>query len=56
MTTDYITYLDPDNEAINDGYAKLYQEIIKNDVDMVIGKMLKITNKVLDFKPDATGL
>jgi glycosyltransferase involved in cell wall biosynthesis len=49
-TTDYITYLDPDNEAINDGYAKLYQEIIKNDVDMVIGKMLKITNKVLDFK------
>ncbi|NLD20425.1 MAG: glycosyltransferase [Clostridiales bacterium] len=34
----YVTYLDPDNEAIGDGYAQLY-EILKNKetVDMAFG-------------------
>lgn len=41
-TTDYITFLDPDNEAVNDGYAKLYKELTTNNVDMVVGNMLKV--------------
>jgi glycosyltransferase involved in cell wall biosynthesis len=45
-TTEYITFLDPDNEAVNDGYRKLYDVLISNDVDMVIGNMLKV-----DLKP-----
>ncbi|WP_204107734.1 glycosyltransferase [Clostridium baratii] len=44
-TTDYITFLDPDNEAVNNGYFKLYNEITTNTYDMVIGNMLKITDK-----------
>lgn len=44
-TTDYITFLDPDNEAVSDGYFKLYNEITKNNYDMVVGNMLKITDK-----------
>ena len=44
-TTDYITFLDPDNEAVNDGYAKLYKEIVSSDYDMVLGNMLKAGNK-----------
>lgn len=36
----YITYLDPDNEAINDGYAKLYEKMKKGDADMVFGAIL----------------
>ncbi|NMH67665.1 glycosyltransferase [Bacillus sp. RO3] len=41
----YVTYLDPDNEAINDGYAKLL-EIITSDkkLDMVVGNIIKIDN------------
>jgi glycosyltransferase involved in cell wall biosynthesis len=44
-TTDYITYLDPDNEAVNDGYASLL-EVLKKDegLDMVIGNMDKLDN------------
>lgn len=45
-TTEYITFLDPDNEAVNDGYRKLYETLISNEVDMVIGNMLKV-----DLKP-----
>ena len=33
----YVTYLDPDNEAISDGYAKLYEKIQQTDVDMAFG-------------------
>lgn len=38
----FITYLDPDNEAVNDGYAKLYYEIANNDYDIVIGNMMRL--------------
>lgn len=48
-TTMYITFLDPDNEAIEDGYAKLYQEISKNDVDLVIGNMKKVAMQESNF-------
>ena len=33
----YITYLDPDNEVINDGYCKLYEKLISTDADMAFG-------------------
>lgn len=36
-TSDYITYLDPDNEVINDGYYKLYKQVENNDFDIVLG-------------------
>lgn len=39
-TTDYITYLDPDNEAYDDNYKKLYDEISSNSLDMVVGNIL----------------
>lgn len=48
-TAPYVTYLDPDNEAINDGYAALLKEIEQGDYDFVVGNMLKITDKVLNF-------
>lgn len=36
-TCDYITYLDPDNEAINDGYYKLYKELDNGYFDIILG-------------------
>lgn len=49
-TTDYITFLDPDNEAINDAYARMYDKLSVNvdlkPIDLVIGNMLKCTDKV----------
>ncbi|WP_088368991.1 glycosyltransferase [Mammaliicoccus fleurettii] len=45
-STKYITYLDPDNEATGDGYATLLEEIeTNNDVDMVVGNIIKEDNK-----------
>lgn len=38
-TAPYVTYLDPDNEAIADGYAYLYHDIHKYGYDMIIGNM-----------------
>ena len=38
-TAPYITYLDPDNEAIADGYTYLYYDIQKYGYDMIIGNM-----------------
>ncbi|MGJ7910847.1 glycosyltransferase [Neobacillus sp. LXY-1] len=48
-TAPYITYLDPDNEAINDGYYHLYQEITKKNYDMVVGNMTKWDTKASKF-------
>lgn len=45
-STPYITYLDPDNEAIGDGYKYLYDQLQKNkQLDMVVGNILKEDNK-----------
>ncbi|TDM50810.1 glycosyltransferase [Macrococcoides goetzii] len=45
-STDFITYLDPDNEAIGDGYKFLYDQLQKNPhIDMVVGNILKEDNK-----------
>lgn len=44
-TTNYITYLDPDNEAVNNGYHLLLNELLADpELDMVIGSMLKLDN------------
>jgi glycosyltransferase involved in cell wall biosynthesis len=48
-TAPYITYLDPDNEAINDGYAELYKQLNKGNFDMVVGNMLRIDTKPVNF-------
>lgn len=45
-TTKYITYLDPDNEAYGDGYAKLYNEISSNDYDLVIGEIIFKSSRI----------
>ncbi|MET3196741.1 glycosyltransferase family 2 protein [Bacillus sp. OAE603] len=45
MTTDYVIYLDPDNEAVCDGYAKLYKEITTNDVDLVVGNIYRVSDR-----------
>lgn len=44
--TNLITYLDPDNEAVNDGYALLLKEIQnKPELDLVVGDIIKIDTK-----------
>lgn len=48
-TAPYITYLDPDNEAVNDGYAKLYNELDNDSYDLVIGNMIRLDNQRLEF-------
>ncbi|WP_226670839.1 glycosyltransferase [Metabacillus litoralis] len=50
-STEYVTYLDPDNEAINDGYTKLYQSICHSDVDVVIGNIIKVdtNDRLVDY-------
>ena len=40
-TTEYITYLDPDNEATGDGYHYLLNLIQEQNVDMVVGNIIK---------------
>lgn len=42
----YITYLDPDNEAINDGYAVLLEDIKKNNVDIAFGTIYKVSDTI----------
>jgi len=44
-TTDYITFLDPDNEAVNDGYAELYKEIEGNKFDFVVGNIYRVSDR-----------
>lgn len=46
---EYVTYLDPDNEAINDGYWNLYKELQENSYDMVVGNMVRLDDKELLF-------
>ncbi|SFK18349.1 Spore maturation protein CgeB [Halobacillus dabanensis] len=45
-TAPYVTYLDPDNEAVNDGYAELYSMMKQDDeLDIVMGNMIKLDNE-----------
>lgn len=43
-TTDLITYLDPDNEACGDGYSQMLDIMEKQQVDMVVGNIIKEDN------------
>lgn len=43
---EYVTYLDPDNEAINDGYARLLEVLEQNNVDLAFGTILKVSDTV----------
>jgi len=38
---DYVTYLDPDNEALNDAYVKLLHTVIEAGVDFAVGDMTR---------------
>ncbi|WP_374017408.1 glycosyltransferase family 2 protein [Paenibacillus thiaminolyticus] len=49
-TSEYITFLDPDNEAVNDGYAKLLNEIDGSDYDFVVGHIKKVTDKTVTIR------
>jgi len=45
-TTDLITYLDPDNEAVDDGYSILLNEIHSDsELDMVVGNIIREDNE-----------
>jgi len=48
-TTNYITFLDPDNEAVNDGYYELYKILSENDYDLVVGDIKKLDTKTSNF-------
>ncbi|MDO5521888.1 MAG: glycosyltransferase [bacterium] len=48
-TSQYVSYLDPDNEAINDGYYKLYLAIKDSEYDMVMGNIV-VNNGFGSFK------
>lgn len=41
----FITYLDPDNEAVGDGYAELLDLVRRTGVDFAIGNMLKLSTR-----------
>ena len=43
--TKYITFLDPDNEAICDGYAVLLDAAKKGGYDLTVGNIIKYTTK-----------
>lgn len=45
-SAEHITYLDPDNEAVNDGYAYLLKEIENSDYDFVFGYCTRIKDAV----------
>lgn len=40
-TAPYITFLDPDNEAVCDGYARLYKDAVNSGCDLELGNMYK---------------
>lgn len=42
VKTKYMTFLDPDNEAIGDGYSSLLKSLINNEsIDMTLGNVIK---------------
>ncbi|WP_210604455.1 glycosyltransferase [Brevibacterium oceani] len=43
--TPYVTYLDPDNEQTNDGYALLLEMVDEHGFDFAIGNMVRFKDK-----------
>lgn len=48
-TAPWITYLDPDNEAVCDGYAKLVELAIGKSLDFALGDMLMYSDRTKLF-------
>ncbi|WP_313428717.1 glycosyltransferase [Siminovitchia terrae] len=48
-TANYIAYLDPDNEAIHDGYDHLYKEVQGGRYDMAVGNMVRLAHDEMLF-------
>ena len=50
-TAKYVTFLDPDNEAVLDGYARLYDVAIQENADLVMGNMYKcdVENRLANY-------
>lgn len=46
----YVTYLDPDNEAVFDGYASLYKKITKKHPAFIVGYMEILELRQYDYK------
>ena len=46
-TAEYVTYLDPDNEAINDGYARLFSICVEGGYDIVVGDIRRVSTTAL---------
>jgi glycosyltransferase involved in cell wall biosynthesis len=46
-TTDWLVYLDPDDEMINDGFAKLYKKVSNTDLNIAIGEKQTLRNEKL---------
>ncbi|PVE15870.1 glycosyltransferase [Arthrobacter sp. Bz4] len=42
---EWVTYLDPDNEAVNDGYSKLVALASERKLEFAIGDMVKLTDR-----------
>ncbi|EPE62401.1 glycosyl transferase 2 family protein [Exiguobacterium sp. S17] len=57
-TTPFIAFLDPDNEAVNDGYAELFRIMEDDSLDLAVGSMLKLAKReamieLNDLEPDS---
>ncbi|MDO5617799.1 glycosyltransferase [Kocuria sp.] len=52
-TAPFVTYLDPDNEALGDGFAHLLEIVKRTGVDFAIGNMLKLSTR--RWRVDNTG-
>ncbi|WP_114166892.1 glycosyltransferase [Exiguobacterium sp. TNDT2] len=57
-TTPFIAFLDPDNEAVNDGYAELFRIMEDDSLDLAVGSMLKLAAReamieLNDLEPDS---
>nr|WP_252199790.1 glycosyltransferase family 2 protein [Brevibacterium sp. RIT 803] len=48
--TPYVTYLDPDNEQTNDGFAELLAMVKDNDYQFAIGNMVRFKDKRITVK------
>lgn len=48
--TPYVTYLDPDNEQTNDGFAELLELVKDNEYQFAIGNMVRFKDKRITVK------
>lgn len=58
VTADWVTYLDPDNEAITDGYKELLDATLSEEHDLFIGNMIRLSDKkeVFTYYPNMMSL